>query len=147
MVTVSCLDFNGAKFRQRSTLNTQLTQTHGCEPQPPNFTTVWDTISIVVLVFVMEGSSNSVYKENIKHTKDDTVKTLHASIENLNSFIRRHTTASFKSLCTVKSFSVQCVCNTITLSTTTMDSNKIGAYIQTEVRSADIPLTFETRSS
>lgn len=96
---------------------------------------------------VMEGSSNSTSEENIEHTQEDTVKTLYASIENLNSFIRRHCSASFSSLCSVVSFSVPCVCNTITLSTTTMDCNNVGAYIQTEVRSAEIPLTFQNRLS
>ncbi|KAI8384405.1 uncharacterized protein BYT42DRAFT_544311 [Radiomyces spectabilis] len=87
---------------------------------------------------VMEASSNNVTEDNIEHTQEDTVKTLHASIEILNSFIRRYAAASFSSLCSVVSLSVQCLCTTITLSITTMDCDNIGAYIFIEVRSADI---------
>ncbi|CEG84516.1 hypothetical protein RMATCC62417_18307 [Rhizopus microsporus] len=96
---------------------------------------------------IMEGSSRSITKEDIEHTQGDTVKALYASIEILNSFVRRHAAASFLSLCSIVSFSLQCVCTTITLSTTSMDYNKIGGYIQTEVRYADVPNTFDSRAS
>ncbi|KAI9473538.1 MAG: hypothetical protein EXX96DRAFT_309868 [Benjaminiella poitrasii] len=96
---------------------------------------------------IMEGSSSSITKENIDHTQEDTVKALYSSIEILNAFIRRHAAASFSSLCTVLSFSLQCVCITITLSTTKIDYTNIGGYIQTEVRHADVPNTFNDRVS
>ncbi|KAG1036903.1 hypothetical protein G6F43_012961 [Rhizopus delemar] len=91
---------------------------------------------------VMEGSSSSTLKEDVDHTQDDTIKTLYASIEILTSFLRRHATASFSSLYSVVSYSLQCVCTTITLSTTILDPDNVGSYIQKEMRSVDIPLTF-----
>ncbi|EIE85694.1 hypothetical protein G6F46_002002 [Rhizopus delemar] len=91
---------------------------------------------------VMEGSSSSTLKEDVDHTQDDTIKTLYASIEILTSFLRRYATASFSSLCSVVSYSLQCVCTTITLSTTILDPDNVGSYIQKEMRSVDIPLTF-----
>lgn len=96
---------------------------------------------------IMEGSSRSITKEDIEHTQGGTVKALYASIEILNSFVRHHAAVSFLSLCSVVSFSLQCICTTITLSTTSMDYNKIGGYIQTEVRYADVPNTFDNRAS
>jgi hypothetical protein len=96
---------------------------------------------------IMEGSSRNITKENIDHTQEDTVKALYSSIEILNAFVRRHAAALFSSLCTVLSFSLQCVCTTITLSTTKMDYTNIGGYIQTEVRHADVPNTFNNRVS
>lgn len=91
---------------------------------------------------VMEGSSSSTLKEDVDHTQDDTIKTLYASIEILTSFLRRHATASFSSLYSVVSYSLQCVCTTITLSTTILDPDNVGSYIQKEMRSVDIHLTF-----
>ncbi|KAI9004836.1 hypothetical protein CLU79DRAFT_777938 [Phycomyces nitens] len=77
---------------------------------------------------VMEGSSSSTLKEDLDHTQDDTIKTLYASIEILTSFLRRHATASFSSLCSIVSYSLQCVCTTITLSTTVLDHLTIAIY-------------------
>ncbi|KAI8394215.1 uncharacterized protein BYT42DRAFT_34980 [Radiomyces spectabilis] len=65
----------------------------------------------------------------------------------LISFVRRHTAAFFASLCSVASFSFQCVCATITLSTTTMGHDNVGAYVRSDVRSADVPLIFQNRAS
>lgn len=96
---------------------------------------------------VMEALSSSIAKEDAEHTQGDTVKALYASIELLNSFVRRHAAASFSNLCSVVSFSLQCVCTTITLSTMNMDYNNIGGYIQTEVCYTDVPYTFNNRTS
>ncbi|KAG1169978.1 hypothetical protein G6F35_017261 [Rhizopus arrhizus] len=95
----------------------------------------------------MEGSSRYIDKENVQHSQDDTIKIIHASLELLDSLIRRHLSASFSSLCLIKSFSVQCVCTSITLSTTSLDPEDPGAYIHTHVRSADIPLNYDSRAS
>lgn len=85
---------------------------------------------------IIEGSSRNITKENIDHTQEDMVKALYSSIEILNAFVCRHAAASFSSLCT-----------TINLSTTKMGYTSIGDYIQTEVRHADIPNTFNNRVS
>lgn len=61
-------------------------------------------------LLVMEGSSSSTLKEYVDPTQDDTIKTFYASIEILTSFLRHHATASFSSLCSVVSYSLQCVC-------------------------------------
>ncbi|CEP13584.1 hypothetical protein [Parasitella parasitica] len=95
----------------------------------------------------MEGSSSSITKKNIHHTLEYTVKALYSSIEILNAFVRRHAAASTSSLCTVLSFSLQCLCTTITLSTTKMDHTNIGSYIQSKVRHADVPNTFNDRET
>ncbi|KAG1166072.1 hypothetical protein G6F36_013081 [Rhizopus arrhizus] len=92
-------------------------------------------------------SSRYIDKENVQHSQDDTIKIIHASLELLDSLIRRHLSASFSSLCLIKSFSVQCVCTSITLSTTSLDPEDPGAYIHTHVRSADIPLNYDSRAS
>ncbi|KAG0740875.1 hypothetical protein G6F64_005166 [Rhizopus arrhizus] len=96
---------------------------------------------------IMEGSSRYIDKENVQHSQDDTIKIIHASLELLDSLIRRHLSASFSSLCLIKSFSVQCVCTSITLPTTSLDPEDPGAYIHTHVRSADIPLNYDSRAS
>ncbi|ORE08081.1 hypothetical protein BCV72DRAFT_225562 [Rhizopus microsporus var. microsporus] len=96
---------------------------------------------------IMEGSSGYIDKENVQRSQDDTIKIIHASIELLDSLIRRHLSASFSSLCLINSFSVQCVCTSITLSTTSLDPEDPGAYIHTQVRSADIPLNYDSRVS
>lgn len=96
---------------------------------------------------ILEGSSRYIDKENVQHSQDDTIKIIHTSIELLDSLIRCHLSASFSSLCLIKSFSVQCVCTSITLSTTSLDSEDPGAYIHTHVRSADIPLKYDSRAS
>ncbi|KAG1034081.1 hypothetical protein G6F43_013464 [Rhizopus delemar] len=96
---------------------------------------------------IMEGSSRYIDKENVQHSQDDTIKIIHASIELLDSLIRRHLSASFSSLCLIKSFSVQCVCTSINLPTTSLDPEDPGAYIHTHVRSADIPLNYDSRVS
>ncbi|KAI8883835.1 hypothetical protein K501DRAFT_183669, partial [Backusella circina FSU 941] len=72
---------------------------------------------------------------------------LYVSIELLNSFVRRHCSASFSSLCSVLSFSLQYVCTTITLSTTEVDYSNIGGYIQIEVRHANIPNNYNNHVS
>ncbi|KAI9007857.1 hypothetical protein CLU79DRAFT_829619 [Phycomyces nitens] len=92
---------------------------------------------------VMEGSS----RENIQHSQDDSIKILHTSIELLDSLIQRHFSASFSCLCLIKSFSVQCVCTTITLSTTSLDPKDAGAYTHAHVRSATIPVNYDSRAS
>jgi hypothetical protein len=96
---------------------------------------------------VMEGSSKNHDKEVIGHSKDDTVKIIHTSIELLNSIIRRNMFASFGSLCRIKSFSVQSVCTTITLSTTMLDPSKVGSHIHKQVRYAEIPINYESRAT
>ncbi|KAG2192494.1 hypothetical protein INT47_009693 [Mucor saturninus] len=96
---------------------------------------------------IMEGSSKSTAREDIEHTQEDTIKNLHFSIEILNSFIRRNSTASYSSLCSVVVFSIQCVCKTITLTETKLDNCNIGSYTQKEVRSSTIPVTFNNRAS
>ncbi|KAI9313740.1 hypothetical protein BX666DRAFT_2055557 [Dichotomocladium elegans] len=84
---------------------------------------------------IMEGSSRYIDKENVQHSHD-TIKIIHASIEILGSLIRHHLHASFSSLYLIKSFYVQCVCTSITLSTTSLDSEDPNAYIHKYVRSA-----------
>ncbi|KAG1451424.1 hypothetical protein G6F56_008092 [Rhizopus delemar] len=96
---------------------------------------------------IMEGSSRYNDKESIEHSKDDTIKIIHTSIELLDSMIKRHILASFANLCRIKSFSVQCICTTITLSTTSLDPENPGSYIHTEVRFADIPTKYNNRAS
>ncbi|KAI9004571.1 hypothetical protein CLU79DRAFT_713473, partial [Phycomyces nitens] len=91
---------------------------------------------------IMEGSGSSILNEDLDHTQDDTTKTLYVSIEILTPFLRRHATSSSSSLCSVVSYSLQCVCTTINLSTTVLDPDNIGSYIKTEMRSVDIPLAF-----
>ncbi|KAG0180111.1 hypothetical protein DFQ28_001709 [Apophysomyces sp. BC1034] len=96
---------------------------------------------------IMEGSSTYTDKENVQHSQDDTIKSIHASIELLDSLVRRHLSASFASLCLIKSFSLQCVCTSVTLSTTSLDPEDAGAYIHAQVRSADIPINYNSRAS
>ncbi|KAI9030111.1 hypothetical protein CLU79DRAFT_734114 [Phycomyces nitens] len=96
---------------------------------------------------VMEGSSRYIDRENIQHSQDDSIKILHTSIELLDSLIQHHLSASFSSLCLIKSFSVQCVCTTITLSITSLDPKDTGVYTHTHVRSATIPVNYDSRAS
>ncbi|KAI9020036.1 hypothetical protein CLU79DRAFT_704409, partial [Phycomyces nitens] len=96
---------------------------------------------------IMEGSNRYIDRENVQHLQDDSIKIIHTSIEPLDSLVRRHLSASFSSLCLMKSSSVQCVCTSITFYTTSLGFEDPGAYTRTHVRSANIALNYDSRVS
>lgn len=95
-------------------------------------------------LFVLEASSGP-HKEDITHTKDDTLKNVHSSISLLNVLVRKFQDGRFSTATNLRTFSVQSVCSTITLCSTSLDPDNIGGYIHEELRFADIPMTYNDR--
>ncbi|KAG1473608.1 hypothetical protein G6F56_000856 [Rhizopus delemar] len=95
-------------------------------------------------LFVLEASSGQD-KEDITHTKDDTLKNIHSSISILNALVRKFQDGRFSTATNLRTFSVQSVCSTITLCSTSFDPDNIGGYIHEELRFADIPMTYNDR--
>ncbi|KAG1442573.1 hypothetical protein G6F46_013024 [Rhizopus delemar] len=92
---------------------------------------------------VMESSSGE-HKENVKHTEDDTLKQIHSSITMLKTDINNHRNAAFSTMCQIETFGIHCVKKEITLSKTKLNG-ATGGYIYQEIRSAEIPVTYEER--
>ncbi|KAG1471575.1 hypothetical protein G6F56_002049 [Rhizopus delemar] len=95
-------------------------------------------------LFVLEASSGQD-KEDIPHTKDDTLKNVHSSISPLNALVRKFQDGQFSTATNLRTFSVQSVCSTIILCSTRFDPDNIGGYIHEELRSVDIPMTYNDR--
>ncbi|KAG1137288.1 hypothetical protein G6F37_013561 [Rhizopus arrhizus] len=95
-------------------------------------------------LFVLEASSGP-HEEDITHTKDDTLKNVHSSISLLNALVRKFQDGRFSTATNLRTFSVQSVCSTITLCSTSLDPDNIGGYIHEELRFADIPMTYNDR--
>jgi hypothetical protein len=92
---------------------------------------------------VMESSSGE-HKENVKHTEDDTLKQIHSSVTMLKADINNHRNAAFSTMCQIETFGIHCVKKEITLSKTKLNG-ATGGYIYQEIRSAEIPVTYEER--
>ncbi|KAG0734341.1 hypothetical protein G6F57_016114 [Rhizopus arrhizus] len=92
---------------------------------------------------VMESSSGE-HKENVKHTEDDTLKQIHSSITMLKTDINNHRNAAFSTMCQIETFGIHCVKKETTLSKTKLNG-ATGGYIYQEIRSAEIPVTYEER--
>ncbi|KAF9408056.1 hypothetical protein BGZ76_005943, partial [Entomortierella beljakovae] len=95
-------------------------------------------------IMVME-SSGTQKKERVVHTINDTVKNAHLSIEILNSTIQQNPYSRFSTIARVTVFSLQLICKTITLSTTSLDKDIPGKFVINQLRSAQIPTTYEER--
>lgn len=62
----------------------------------------------------------------------------------LKADINNHRNAAFSAMCQIETFGIHCVKKEITLSKTKLNS-ATGGYIYQEIRSAEIPVTYEER--
>ncbi|ORE21862.1 hypothetical protein BCV71DRAFT_173055, partial [Rhizopus microsporus] len=95
-------------------------------------------------IILMEASSGK-NNEDLEHSRDDILKSVHGSICALEAILRHHPNASFTTASSLLSFTVQSICTTITLSTTALDPENIDGFLHQECRSTEVPVHDDER--
>lgn len=81
----------------------------------------------------------------MEHTLNDTIKNMHDPIALSEAVIRRNRFARFTTVAKARTFSLQLVCTTLTLSTTRLDPSIPGKHIVQQHRSAELPTSSNDR--